>query len=96
MNEHAIIESHPDNQKLDLRLDAPFPELIKHMDSVKLNEQGRDEALKTPWLILLYKALQLYIQETQNGSADINVSQHRFPSTSKQKTEFKKYLKQCE
>ncbi len=93
LNEHVIIESHPDNEKNDLRLDVPFPELQKHMDEITLKE--REDVVKTPWLIVLYKALQAYEQRNQNGNSTDNGSQDSFPALSKQKREFKGYLREC-
>lgn len=93
LNEHVIIESHPDNEKNDLRLDVPFPELQKHMNEINL--KVREDVVKTPWLIVLYKALQAYEQRNQNGSSTDNGSQNSFPALSKQKREFKEYLREC-
>lgn len=94
LNEHTIIESHPDNPKVDLRLDAPFPELVTHMDSIKI--EGREDAVKTPWFILLYKALQMYLkQDCQNGNSGDISPPSNYPTSSKQKNEFKGHLKQC-
>lgn len=77
LNEHKIIESHPENVKFDLRLDAPFPELTKHIDEISVAHNNRGEVLKMPWLVLLFKAIQTYMgtaqqnenqgQQVQNG-----------------------------
>ncbi|ODN03883.1 putative protein-activating enzyme E1 regulatory subunit [Orchesella cincta] len=94
LNEHTIIESHPDNPKSDLRLDVPFPELVSHMDSIQL--VNREDSVKTPWLVLLFKALKAYIsQGAQNEKCgDTDSPPERYPFTSKQKAAFKSYLKE--
>ncbi|CAL8097439.1 unnamed protein product [Orchesella dallaii] len=92
-NEHTIIESHPDNPKSDLRLDVPFPELVSHMDSIQL--ENREDTVKTPWLVLLYKALKSYIsQGRQNENVSDCSPPERYPFSGKQKTEFKNYLRE--
>lgn len=64
--EHAIIESHPDNVIEDLRLDCPFPGLIKFCDSLELQNMDLKMHSHTPWLVILYKYLQQWKQE-HNG-----------------------------
>lgn len=51
--EYCVIESHPDNQMHDLRLEEPFESLKEHVKDVQLGN-------KVPWLIVLYKHLEAY------------------------------------
>lgn len=59
IKEHTVIESHPDNQHPDLRLDKPFPSLVQHINSVKLEEMELKDHAHVPYLIILYKYLQV-------------------------------------
>lgn len=93
LKEHTIIESHPDNPKVDTRLDMPFTEVATHMDSIQM--AGRDDSVKAPWLVLLYKALESYMKQSQNGDTNGIPSNDRYPSSSKHKQEFKSFLKDC-
>ncbi len=60
VSEHCIIESHPDNLLEDLRLDKPFPGLREFMDTIKLSEMDHKQFSHTPYLLLLYKALEIW------------------------------------
>ena len=60
VNEHCVIESHPDNLLEDLRLDKPFPGLIQFMENIKLTEMDHKQFSHTPYLVLLYKALEIW------------------------------------
>ena len=63
---HHIIESHPDNCHEDLRLDCPFPGLVKYMESVDLSKLDNAEHSNIPYLVVLYKYLQQW-QSNHNG-----------------------------
>ena len=60
VSEHCIIESHPDNLLEDLRLDKPFPGLKEFMDTIQLSEMDHKQFSHTPYLLLLYKALEIW------------------------------------
>lgn len=53
VKEYCVIETHPDNNFEDLRLEHPFDTLKEHADNIELGP-------KVPWLIVLYKHLQAY------------------------------------
>lgn len=94
--EHRIVESHPEEGSLlDLRLDKPFPELIQYMDGIKLTEKS--EVLKTPWLVLLYKAIEAFLVcRPSNGDHEMETDQsHPCLMNSKQKREFKVFFSNC-
>ena len=104
LNEHAIIESHPENVKHDLRLDAPFAELLTYMDTVRVAVEPGDEGteiLKQPWLVVLFKAIQKYINDQQIGNSCIQNGNKNGPKThpcrmkSSEKSQFKEYLRSC-
>lgn len=65
--EHSVIEAHPDNQIPDLRLDKPFQTLIDHINSINLDQLSLKDHSHTPFLIILYKFLQKWQQ--QSGQA---------------------------
>lgn len=67
VSEHCIIESHPDNLLEDLRLDKPFPGLKEYMNTINLAGMDHKQFSHTPYLVLLYKALEIW--RTQNHSA---------------------------
>lgn len=58
VKEHIVIEAHPDNALEDFRLDCPFPELVRYMNAIKLEEMSKLEHSHTPYLVLLYKYLE--------------------------------------
>lgn len=72
IKEHRIVESHPDSRQSDLRLENPFPTLKQHLDATNLTP-------KVPWLVILYKYLQNWI-EKHNG---------KFPRTYQDKEELR-------
>lgn len=61
-----MVESHPDNEMPDMRLDRPFPALQKYMDGLDLDSMDHRDHSHVPYLVILYKVLQRWIQE--NGS----------------------------
>lgn len=63
MKEHTVVETHPDNEMLDLRLDRPFESLKKHLDSINLDEMSFKDHCHVPYLIIMYKYLQKWILE---------------------------------
>lgn len=61
--EHAIIETHPDNEMPDLRLDKPFDTLKEYMNSLSLDKMDLKDYSHTPYVVILYKYLQKWIDE---------------------------------
>ena len=41
VEEHAVVESHPANEMADLRLDRPFPGLVRYMDAMDLDSMDK-------------------------------------------------------
>ena len=83
IKEHAIVESHPENEMHDLRLDAPFQSLKDHMDSIDLSKLTKNAHMHTPYLIILYKMLQEW--KLKNGTDR--------PKNYKEKTAFKDIIR---
>lgn len=71
VSEHCIIESHPDNLLEDLRLDKPFDGLKEFMETIKLAEMDHKQFSHTPYLMLLYKALEIW-REKHNSNLPSN------------------------
>ena len=83
VKEHVIIKAHPDNTLPDLRLDQPFPELVEYCNSMDLGVMDNLEHSHTPYLIILYKALELWQQQTGL----------KWPSNYKEKCQIKEIVK---
>lgn len=83
ISEHCIIESHPDNLLEDLRLDKPFPGLKQFMDTIKFSEMDHKQFSHTPYLVLLYKALEIWNTKYEA----------KLPSNYKEKEMFKNIIK---
>lgn len=84
MKEHTIIESHPDNELQDFRLDCPFPGLIKYMNTQDLSKMSKHQHSHTPYLVILFKYLQKWRDEHDGA----------LPKTYKEKKAFKEMLEQ--
>lgn len=80
--EHTIIETHPDNELPDLRLDKPFEALKNFMDNLNLEEMDLKDHSHTPYVVILYKYLEKWINE--RGSV---------PKNYKEKNELKQMVK---
>lgn len=58
-----VIEAHSEHVHPDLRLANPFAELSQLCDSVELDSLTKKEHSHVPWLVLVYKYLQVYKTE---------------------------------
>lgn len=83
IKEHTVIETHPDNETPDLRLDKPFETLKKHLDSINLDELSFKDHSHIPYLVILYKFLENWI--LNNGE---------LPKTYKEKSQLKEMIKE--
>lgn len=84
LREHTVVESHPDNILDDLRLDCPFDSFVQFCDSLDLSSMNRKERAHVPWLVILYKHLQLWKQQHDGNS----------PTTYKEKKDLKQQIRQ--
>ncbi len=82
VEEHTVVESHPDNELTDLRLDKPFPELVSYMDAIDMDSMDKQRHGHTPYLVILYKCLQQW--KAQHGGAG--------PKNYKEKLKFKELV----
>jgi len=85
VNEHTIIESHPDNEFQDLRLDSPFPELVDFMNLEEndLVLMPKNKYMHVPYVVILYKYLEDW-KKTHDGN---------FPQNWKEKREIRDIIK---
>lgn len=67
VKEHTIIESHPDNENPDLRLDRPWPALRDYLDRIDVEKLDAKERSHTPAVLILYYFLKKY-RESHGGS----------------------------
>ncbi|KAF7211714.1 NEDD8-activating enzyme E1 regulatory subunit [Nothobranchius furzeri] len=63
VQEHTVIESHPDNALEDLRLDRPFDEFKSHIKSYNLSIMDKKDHSHTPWVIIVAKYLERWLSE---------------------------------
>nr|XP_061796316.1 NEDD8-activating enzyme E1 regulatory subunit-like [Nerophis lumbriciformis] len=63
VQEHTVIESHPDNALEDLRLDQPFAEFKKHIQSYDLESMDKKDHSHTPWIVIVAKYLEKWLNE---------------------------------
>ena len=83
VREHNIIESHPENVIQDLRLNAPFNELVDFMNTQVMEEMSKNEYMHVPYVVILYKYLQQWKAKHDGQS----------PKNYKEKQEFKNMIK---
>ncbi|KAL1425835.1 hypothetical protein MTO96_018818 [Rhipicephalus appendiculatus] len=79
-----VVETHPDNDFDDLRLDRPFPALRAFVDSINMAELTDKEHSHTPYVVILLKALDEW--QRQNGSQAL-------PKSGQEKQAFKALIK---
>lgn len=70
VKEHAIIESHPDNENPDLRLNQPWAALKEYLDGIDVEKLDTKERSHVPALVILYYFLKKY-KETHQGTQNV-------------------------
>uniref|UniRef100_A0A3Q2YZE7 NEDD8-activating enzyme E1 regulatory subunit n=1 Tax=Hippocampus comes TaxID=109280 RepID=A0A3Q2YZE7_HIPCM len=63
VQEHTVIESHPDNALEDLRIDQPFAEFKKHIQAYDLERMDKKDHSHTPWIVVIAKCLEKWLRE---------------------------------
>lgn len=71
INEHTIIESHPDNENNDLRLNKPWDALKEHLDKFDVSQLDRKGRSHVPAVVILYYYLNQY-REKYDGELILN------------------------
>lgn len=84
LKEHAIVESHPDNEQHDLRLDVPFQTLLDYLNSFDIDALDLKDHGHIPWIVILYKAIQKWKISNPNS----------WPMSRKEKNEIKEIIEQ--
>lgn len=84
IKEHPVIETHPDNEQPDLRLDMPFQALEEFLDSFTLDQLELKDHGHVPWIVILYKA----VQKWKNSSI-----QNSWPMSRKEKNEIRDVIR---
>ncbi|XP_040265216.1 NEDD8-activating enzyme E1 regulatory subunit [Bufo bufo] len=84
VEEHNVVESHPDNALEDLRLDQPFTELQEHLQLYDLDNMERKDHSHTPWIIVVAKYLEKWCRENAG----------QIPKSYKEKESFRDLLRQ--
>ena len=79
---HTIVESHPDHNRIDLRITNPFDGLRAHADAIDLDALDTYAYNHVPYPILLLKALDAFV--ALHGHP---------PASSADKREFRKALR---
>lgn len=82
--EHAIVETHPDNERVDLRLDVTFPALSEYFNGIDINNVDLKDHGHIPWIVILYKA----VNQWQITNCD------KWPMSRKEKNEIKDIIQQ--
>lgn len=82
VKEHTIVETHPDNEIPDLRLDRPFEGLKNHCDSIDFDSLDLKDHSHTPYVVILYKYLRKWLENHED-----------IPKSRVEKEEFKKMIK---
>ncbi|XP_045499706.1 NEDD8-activating enzyme E1 regulatory subunit [Colias croceus] len=84
IKEHAVIETHPDNEQMDLRLDVPFPNLLEYLNSIDIDSLDLKDHGHIPWIVILYKAVQKWQL----------INKDRWPMSRKEKNEIKDIIQE--
>ncbi|GLH15708.1 hypothetical protein R5R35_001352 [Gryllus longicercus] len=83
VQEHTVIETHPDNEVPDLRLDKPFPSLKELIDSIDISKMELKDHAHVPYVVILYKCLQQWQQENEG----------QIPKTYREKESLRKLIR---
>ncbi|CCD65733.1 NEDD8-activating enzyme E1 regulatory subunit [Caenorhabditis elegans] len=84
IKEHTIANSHEENPRPDLRLDAPFSKLIEMINETNLDEMTLEQLRHTPYILLHFKALEVFRKQRNDPEA--------FPSTTAERKELQAIL----
>jgi len=69
MKEHAVFEEHPDSVLPDLRLDNPFPELTKYVESFDLDALDSASHKHVPYIVPLLRSILKW--KTENSDKQL-------------------------
>ena len=72
--QHEIVESKPDSDPYDLRIANPFPELVEYCSHFALDEMESMEHGHTPYIVILYHAIQAW-RQAHHGALPSNFAE---------------------
>ncbi|XP_065162078.1 NEDD8-activating enzyme E1 regulatory subunit [Atheta coriaria] len=81
VREHTVIETHPDNENPDLRLENPWPALKEHLDKIDISTLDKKERSHVPAVVILYYYLKKF--HNQHG---------HYPITRQEKNELRQMI----
>uniref|UniRef100_A0A1I7U338 NEDD8-activating enzyme E1 regulatory subunit n=1 Tax=Caenorhabditis tropicalis TaxID=1561998 RepID=A0A1I7U338_9PELO len=84
IKEHTIANSHEENPRPDLRLDAPFGKLSEIVLETNLQKMTVDQLRHTPYILLHFKALEVFREQKNDPTA--------FPASHNDRKEIQKIL----
>ena len=87
MKEHAVFEEHPDSVLPDLRLDRPFPELTKYVESFDLDSMDSASHKHVPYIVPLLRSISKW--KTENPGKELILTGK---TGRENKNEIKKYF----
>uniref|UniRef100_A0A1I7YAJ1 NEDD8-activating enzyme E1 regulatory subunit n=1 Tax=Steinernema glaseri TaxID=37863 RepID=A0A1I7YAJ1_9BILA len=85
VREHTISDAKYEHKQNDLRLDKPFPELVKHVSEIDLDSLTYEQHSHIPFGVLYFKALEKWRAEHGESEAD-------FPDVYKKRKAFERVL----
>lgn len=86
VQEHLIVETHPDNPLPDFSLDKPFSDLRCYLDSIDLeSDDSIDEINKYPYVVIVY----YYLKRWQNHNG---FQSTRLPSSYQEKSALRELI----
>lgn len=80
---HEVVESHPDNYHEDLRLECPFPGLLRYMGDINMHALDNAKHGNIPYLAVLFK----YLEEWRGSHGG------EIPKNYREKKEFKELIR---
>ncbi|KAM3961493.1 nedd8-activating enzyme E1 regulatory subunit APP-BP1 [Aphomia sociella] len=84
IKEHTIVETHPENEQPDLRLDVPFQTLSDYLNSFNIDTIDLKDHGHIPWIVILYKAVKKWQINNPNS----------WPMSRKEKNEIKNLIQE--
>ncbi|XP_035212687.1 NEDD8-activating enzyme E1 regulatory subunit-like [Stegodyphus dumicola] len=89
VRDRTIIETRPENEFHDLRLDAPFPALKEYAETIDLDKLTDQEHAHVPFVIILLKFLDIW-KNRNNGEIPKNMKEKNLFKAEIQKSMRKK------
>lgn len=86
IQEHLVVETHPDNPLPDFSLDDPFSDLKNYLESVNLEDPTKIDEINTyPYIVVVY----YYLKKWQDQNS---FPRSRLPKTYQEKSALKAFI----